>query len=128
MKTCRKCQNKYKDLYIYCPKCGTPCDEKMKYAKVPGEINGDIIEMLKKIWNGILYGLGGSLIFAYLLTINENPRESIFAILFGLSLFQIFYKLASKKANSDKINKFLKIARLVFPVIILIIWMMCFPN
>ena len=74
-----------------------------------------------------LYIIGGLIILAYLTSFSENPADSIFAILFGLSLFQIFYKLLSDKANSVDVDKFLKIARIVLPIAILIIWMITVP-
>jgi hypothetical protein len=128
MKTCRKCKNEYKDDYMYCPKCGTPYDAKKKAMKIPDSILSDSAsDTIKKIWNIILYIFGGLLILAYIGSFKINPVNSIFAILFGLSLFQIFYKLISNKANSDSVDKALKIIRIVLPIVILIIWMIVTP-
>lgn len=127
MKTCRKCKKEYKDDYIYCPKCGTPYDSNKKAVKTPSNIVNPTLNVISKIWNIILYIIGGLIILAYLTSFSENPADSIFAILFGLSLFQIFYKLLSDKANSVDVDKFLKIARIVLPIAILIIWMIAVP-
>lgn len=127
MKVCRKCKIEYKDAYSFCPKCGTPYDENMKRAKVPGGINGGPVDIINKIWNIFLYGFGGLLILAYITTITKNPGESIFAILFGLSLFQVFYELIGDKFNTID-EKYLKTARVVLPILILIVWMTCFPG
>lgn len=127
MKTCRKCKNEYKDDYIYCPKCGTPYDPSKKTVKTPSNIVNPTLNVISKIWNIILYIIGGLIILAYLTSFSENPADSIFAILFGLSLFQIFYKLLSDKANSVDVDKFLKIARIVLPIAILIIRMIAVP-
>lgn len=127
MKTCRKCKNEYKDDYIYCPKCGTPYDPGKKTVKTPSNIVNPTLNVISKIWNIILYIIGGLIILAYLTSFSENPADSIFAILFGLSLFQIFYKLLSDKANSVDVDKFLKIARIVLPIAILIIRMIAVP-
>ena len=126
MKECRKCKNQYKDVYSYCPKCGTPYDINIKRAKVPDEVDAGTMSIVKKILNIILYIFGGLLIAAYLTSITKNPGESIFAILFSLSLFQIFYKLIGNKFNTID-EKYLKIARIALPIIILIAWMICFP-
>lgn len=127
MKTCRKCKKEYKDDYIYCPKCGTPYDSNKKAVKTPSNIVNPTLNIISKIWNIILYIIGGLIILAYLTSFSENPADSIFAILFGLSLFQIFYKLLSDKANSVDVDKFLKIARIVLPIAILIMWMIAVP-
>lgn len=127
MKTCRKCKNEYKDDYIYCPKCGTPYDPSKKTVKTPSNIVNPTLNVISKIMNIILYIIGGLIILAYLTSFSENPADSIFAILFGLSLFQIFYKLLSDKANSVDVDKFLKIARIVLPIAILIIRMIAVP-
>lgn len=127
MKECRKCKSQYKDVYSYCPKCGTPYDINMKRAKVPDEVDGGIMSIVKKTLNIILYIFGGLLIASYLTSITKNPGESIFAILFSLSLFQIFYKLIGDKFNTID-EKYLKIARIALPIIILIAWMICFPT
>ena len=126
MKVCRKCKENYKEEYAFCPKCGTPYDEKIKKIKVPNEMGSKAINIIKTIINIFLYGFGVLLILAYLMTINKNPFESIFAILFGLSLFQIFYKIVENKFNFDK--KVLIIARIVLPIVILILWMISFPG
>lgn len=110
----------------YCHKCGTPYDINIKRAKVPDEVDAGTMSIVKKILNIILYIFGGLLIAAYLTSITKNPGESIFAILFSLSLFQIFYKLIGDKFNTID-EKYLKIARIALPIIILIAWKICFP-
>lgn len=122
MKTCRKCKKEYKDDYIYCPKCGTPYDEKMKAVRTPGDIGG----LASKIWNGFLYGVGGLLILVYLSSFTEDIVSSIFAILFGLSLFKVFYTLIEDKFSQID-EKYIKIARIVLPILILFVWIICTP-
>ena len=125
MKVCRKCKREYKDDYIYCPKCGTPYDEKMKPVKIPGDISGGF-NIVKKIWTGFLYGFGGLLILAYLSSFKEDVISSIFAILFGLSLFKIFYTMIEDKfTNLDE--KYIKIARILIPIGLFILWIICAP-
>ena len=34
MKICKKCSKEFKEDYIYCPKCGTPYDVKIKSGKI----------------------------------------------------------------------------------------------
>lgn len=125
MKVCRKCNNEYKEAYSFCPKCGTPHDPKMKYAKIPGEISHESKETAVKVWNIILYVFGSLLICAYLLSFKEDIKSSIFAILFGLSLFQIFYKLLEDNLNINK--SFLKVLRIILPIVIMITWGICCP-
>lgn len=132
MKICRKCKIEYKNDYVYCPKCGTPYDKNMKKVKTPGDIGG-ILGVMNKIWNGFLYGLGGLLIIAYIVPFKENMlsgeeqlMSSIFAILFGLSLFKVFYTIIEDKFIQIDI-KYIKIARIAIPIILLITWMMCTP-
>lgn len=48
MKECRKCKNQYKDVYSYCPKCGTPYDINIKRAKVPDEVDAGTMSIVKK--------------------------------------------------------------------------------
>ena len=117
MKICRKCKIEYKDDYIYCPKCGTPYDEKMKPAKIPGDISGGMVSTFTKIWNGLLYGFGGLLILAYITSFKEDIISSIFAILFGLSLFKCLYKVIEDKFTQID-EKYIKIARVAIPFII----------
>lgn len=127
MKNCRKCKIEYKENYTYCPKCGTPNDPKIKRVKVPDDVVGGTMYNVKKFLNIFLYIFGVLLIFAYIVTIKENPFESIFAILFALSLFQKFYKIIGDKFNTID-EKHLKKARIILPIIILIFWMICFPS
>lgn len=122
MKICRKCKKEYKDDYVYCPKCGTPYDEKMKAVRTPGDIDGLAI----KIWNGFLYGVGGLLILVYLSSFTEDIVSGIFAILFGLSLFKFFYTLIEDKFSQID-EKYIKIARIVLPILILFVWIICTP-
>lgn len=119
MRKCKKCKKEYKDDYIYCPKCGRPYDDSVKPIKIPSNIGGSVSGILLKIWNIILYIFGGFVIFGSILTIADDPIDSIIGILFGLSLFQIFYKLIYKKTMIDE--KYLKIARVVLPIIIIIL-------
>ncbi len=122
MKICRKCKKEYKDDYVYCPKCGTPYDEKMKAVRTPGDIDG----LASKIWNGFLYGVGGLLILVYLSSFTEDIVSGIFAILFGLSLFKVFYTLIEDKFSQID-EKYIKIARIVLPILILFVWIICTP-
>lgn len=124
MKICRKCENEYKDVYLFCPKCGTPFDPKMKYAKIPGHVSHETLDILIKIFNILLYVFGLFIIFIYLINFKINIKDSIFAIIFGLSLFKIFYDLL--RENLKKVNRIIILAiRIVIPTIILIIWMNC---
>ena len=125
MKICRKCKKEYKDDYIYCPKCGTPYDKNMKAVKTPGDI-GVVLQIIKKIWNGILYGFGGLLILAYITSLKDNVISSIFGILLGLSLFKVFYTIIEDKfAQIDE--KYIKIARVAIPIFLLVVWIICTP-
>lgn len=77
-------------------------------------------------WNGFLYFIGGILILAYLSSLTENFISSFFAILFGLSLFKFVYVFIKSKFPQLSEKK-IKIARIIIPFLILIIWMMCTP-
>lgn len=128
MKTCRKCKNEYKEVYEFCPKCGTPYDANKKVVKTPGDVPGSAMSIVKKIINISLYVFGGALILAYLESFAKEPLDAILAILFGLSLFPIFYKLIIDKSNSISIDNIVKIARFALPILILIIWMTASPT
>lgn len=119
MKICKKCKREFKDDYIYCPQCGKPYDDSVKPVKTPGDIGESISSTLFKIWNIILYIYGGFIILGCILTIVDDPVTSIVGILFGLSLFQIIYKLIEEKTMIDE--KFLKIARIVLPIVLIIV-------
>ena len=123
MKVCRKCDNEYKDDYSFCPKCGTPHNPNTKYAKIPGELSHEAKEKLVFIFNILLYIVGAVIICIYLLNFKNDVKSSIFAILFGLSLFQIFYKLLETKSNT----KLLMVLRVVIPLLLFIVWMICCP-
>lgn len=77
-------------------------------------------------WNGFLYFIGGVLILAYLFSLTEDFISSFFAILFGLSLFKFVYVFIKSKFPQLSEKK-IKIARIIIPFLILIIWMMCTP-
>ena len=77
-------------------------------------------------WNGFLYFIGGILILAYLSSLTEDFISSFFAILFGLSLFKFVYVFIKSKFPQLSEKK-IKIARIIIPFLILIIWMMCTP-
>ena len=81
MKICRKCKKEYKNDYVYCPKCGTPCDKNIKAVNTPVVLINPIFSEILKICNAILYFIGGLLIFVYLGTIKESFFDSIFGIL-----------------------------------------------
>ena len=70
-----------------------------------------------KVWNIILYGLGGLVIFGGLDYLSSDLLYSILTILFGLSLFQVLYIKVGEKFNIDE--KKLKVARIVLPIILL---------
>lgn len=123
MKNCRKCKIKYKEPYSFCPKCGTPYDEKMKRTKIPIEK----LSPVGKIINMVLYVIGGIIAFVYTLSLTKNVFESIIAILFSLSLFKVFYKVVEDKYNTID-EKYFKLARIVLPIILLTIWILCFPS
>lgn len=120
MKVCKKCKNEYKEDYIYCPKCGQPYDDNMKRVKTPGDVSGSASSVLLLIWNIILYIIGSLFILAGLISINSEPLSSLFMILFGLSLFQIFYKLLEDKTNLNTI--IIKVARIVLPIFFIILF------
>lgn len=126
MKVCKKCKREYKDEYSYCPKCGKPYDDNIKRVKTPGNVSSDTSNVLKLIWNIILYIIGGFSILGCLLTIGEDPVSSIIGILFGLSLFQFIYKIIEDKTLIDE--KYLKIARVVLPIILLITIGIVYPQ
>ncbi|MEG1009611.1 MAG: hypothetical protein RSF67_07370 [Clostridia bacterium] len=126
MKVCRKCQIEYKDDYAYCPRCGTPYDNKVKKVEVQEEVNGSIMDITKKIWNILGYILGSLLILTHIITIGKHPGKSILVILFGLSLFQIFYKLISNKFVTIN-EKHLTLYRILLPITILVLLMIFFP-
>ena len=77
-------------------------------------------------WNGFLYFIGGILILACLPSLTEDFISSFFAILFGLSLFKFVYVFIKNKFPHLREKK-IKIARIIIPFLILIIWMMCTP-
>ena len=126
MKTCKKCKNEYKDDYSFCPKCGKPYDDKQKAVKTPGDVASGTGSVLFKIWNIILYIFGGMMILGCIATIAKEPLSSIFGILFGLSLFQVFYKMVEDKFNVEE--KYLKIARVVLPIVLIILFGMATPT
>lgn len=127
MKICKKCKVEYKDEYSFCPKCGTPYAENVKKPKVPGEIGGTIWKIINIIINIVLYIFGGLLILAYVTQIKDNPVSSILGIIFGLSLFHIFYKIVGDKfSNIEK--KYLIIARIIIPIILFFVWVCCSPS
>ena len=97
----------------------------MKSVKTPGDISVGF-DIINKIWNGFLYGIGGILILVYITSFKEDMVSSIFAILFGLSLFKVFYKLIEEKFPQIE-DKYIKIARVTLPIILLIVWMNCSP-
>lgn len=119
MKVCKKCKNEYKEDYIYCPKCGQPYDDNMKRVKTPGDVSGSTSSILFLIWNIILYIFGGFTILGSLFSIADDPVSSIVGILFGLSLFQFIYRIIEDKTMID--SKYLKIARVVIPIVLLIL-------
>ena len=126
MKVCKKCKNEYKEDYIYCPRCGRPYDDNMKKVKTPTDVKGSAASILLLIWNIILYVIGSIIAFVLLITIVEMPIASIIGVLFGLSLFPIFYKIIEDKTN---INKGLLIAiRIVLPFILFIIMLVAVPD
>lgn len=117
MKICKKCKREYKDDYIYCPQCGKPYDDSIKPVKTPGDIGGTANSTLSKIWNIILYIFGGFMIFGSILTILDDPVNSIIGILFGLSLFQFIYTIIEDKMLIGE--KSLKVTRIALPIILL---------
>lgn len=119
MKICKKCNNEYKDDYIYCPKCGKPYSDSQKRVRVPEEYGSDAKRILWKIWNIFLYIFGAIMILGSLVTIVDEPITSILGILFGFSLFRIFYKLINDRTEFDESN--LKIARVVIPIVLLVL-------
>lgn len=122
MKNCRNCKTKYKESYSFCPKCGTPYDKKMKRAKIPTyKINN-----VGKIVDIVLYVIAGLIAFTYIMSFTENILESIIAILFSLSLFKIFYIMVENKFNTID-EKYIKIVRIVLPIVLLVVWSACFP-
>lgn len=126
MKVCPECKKEYNDEYKYCPKCGKPYDNGMKKIKTPENVKGDLVSVLKLIWNIVLYIIGIFFVLIFLIVITEMPVASIFGILFGLSFFQIFYQLIENKTNLDK--KFLIAARIVIPIILFFVTIMAVPN
>lgn len=103
MKLCRKCEKEYKDDYIYCPKCGTPYDEKMKPVRTPGDVGG----IVSKVWNGFLYVFGAIIILGSLSDLTKF--YGLIGVLFGLSMLPIVHdKVFSIKKIKDSsfIKKF----------------------
>ncbi len=119
MKICQKCKYEYKDEYVYCPKCGAQYDNSPKKIKIQKKKNADVHNSLKLMCNIILYVIGGFTILGCLLNIGESPLTSIVGILFGLSLFQVIYRVIEDKSLVD--SKYLKIARILLPILLLII-------
>lgn len=126
MKICRKCKREYKDDYIYCPQCGKPYDDSIKPVKTPGDIGGSASSTLSKICNIVLYMFGGFMIFGSILTIADDPITSIVGILFGLSLFQVFYKIIEDKTAIEE--KYLRIARVILPIVLIILFGVVAPS
>lgn len=130
MKICIKCKNVYKNDYIFCPKCGTPYDEKIKKPKIPKIINGCNKNIVEKIVNIFLYIIGSLLILSVLMIFDKSATGKIIIILFALSLFPIFYKIIGDICNIID-EKYLKIARVIVPIIIFILCIINFysiPN
>lgn len=71
------------------------------------------------IFNVFLYGLGGIIVFGCLLSIKENFLSNFLAILFGLSLFKIFYSIIEKKFNINK--NYLLVSRFLIPFLLMIL-------
>lgn len=125
MKKCKKCNNEYKDDYNYCPKCGKPYNDSEKAVKIPENIGGEFKSTILRIWNILLYVFGGMMIIGSIPTIIEEPITSILCILFGVSLFQIVYRIINEKTEIEESN--LKAARVVVPIVLLILIGM-FPS
>ncbi|MBQ9024389.1 MAG: hypothetical protein IJ105_04130 [Bacilli bacterium] len=126
MKICKKCKKEYKEDYIYCPKCGQPYDDNMKRVKTPGDVSGSATSIIKLICNIILYIIGSITAFVFLITTIEMPVAGIIGVLFGLSLFPVFYRLIEEKTN---INKYVLIAiRIVLPFILFITMLIAVPS
>ena len=125
MKKCIKCNNEYKDDYIYCPKCGNPYDSSKKAVKTPGDIVGTSTSILKKIGVIAAYVFGSIMILSAFITPN-NFVSSLVSILLGLSFFKIIYTFIGNKLNIDD-NKLL-IIRIVVPVILLLLFGLVNPT
>ena len=111
MKICKKCKTEYKDAYLFCPKCGTPYDEKMKKAKIP--LNK--IYTYKNIITIVLYVVGCLIVFTSIMHIAKSSLEIAIAFLFSLSLFNVISKIVENSLNIiDETN--LKIIYIIFYV------------
>ncbi len=82
--------------------------------------------ILLKIWNITLYILGGLIILAYLLDSESTIKTTITMVLFGMSLFKITYVKIGALLNIDK--KYLKIIRVIVPIVLFIIAMIVTPS
>lgn len=125
MRLCRKCEKEYKDNYIYCPKCGTPYDEKMKPVRTPGDVGG----IISKIWNRFLYIFGAIIILGSLS--NLTKFYGLIGILFGLSLLPITnnYIWRIEKVKSNKFaKKSKKVITITIPIVLGILWVTCLPG
>lgn len=125
MKLCRKCEKEYKDDYIYCPKCGTPYDEKMKPVRTPGDVGG----IVSKVWNGFLYVFVAIIILGSLSDLTKF--YGLIGVLFGLSMLPIVHdKVFSIKKIKDSsfIKKFKKAIKITVPIALGLLWGICLPG
>lgn len=92
--------------------------ESSTYKKA-SEISNKGKNLLFKIGNIILYGFGGLVVLAFLSMLKENFISNFLLILFGLSLFKIFYSIVEDKFNID--GRYILIARFIIPFLLLVL-------
>ena len=88
--------------------------------------NNTFLKVLGIIVNIILYIIGICFIIGYIYELKESIIAGIFGILFGLSLFQIIYKIIEKKTNINK--KVLVLLRIIVPIALIIIVGITIPS
>lgn len=125
MKSCKKCKANYKDAYLFCPRCGTPYDEKMKRSKIP----------LNKIYPKkniitVVCIICCLIVFTFIMSIAKNILEIMIAFLFSLSLFNLISKIVENKLNivDEKNLKIIYTTFYVFGSLITFIFIMKFTE
>lgn len=114
MKKCKKCNNEYKETYNYCPKCGKPYNNSTKPAKIPSLHSN--MNKLTYIIDVFLYIIGVLIALTSLLSMYNEPAV-IPAVLFGISLFPIVYKIIEEQTLIEPL--YIKLARFVIPLFLL---------
>lgn len=106
-----------------CNKCNNDLKYSDKYCRECGKINPNYKQYKTNIIDIVLYIFGSLLILGYIFNDETDLPNQIFAILFSLSLFKIIYVKLFAQNNGEHI----KILRIVIPIGLMILWMICCP-